>query len=41
MDTAYKTTLELDKNIARTIQHSTSQDTKDRMQALEPSPTTE
>ena len=35
MDTAYKTTLELDKIIARAVQLCTCQETKVRMQALE------
>lgn len=41
MDTAYKTTLELDKIIARAVQLCTCQETKVRMQALEPCPSTE
>lgn len=41
MDTAYKTTLELDKVIARTVQLCVCQETKDRMQALEPCPSVE
>ena len=36
MDTAYKTTLELDKIIARAVQLCTCRDTKESMQALEP-----
>lgn len=36
MDTAYKTTLELDKIIARAVQLCACQETKERMQALEP-----
>ena len=41
MDTAYKTTLELDKIIARAVQLCTCQETKVRMQALDPCPSTE
>ena len=41
MDTAYKTTLELDKIIARAVQLCTCQETKVRMQTLEPCPSTE
>ena len=41
MDTAYKTTLELDKIITRAVQLCTCQETKVRMQALEPCPSTE
>ncbi len=41
MDTAYKTTLELDKVIARAVQLCVCQETKDRMQALEPCPSVE
>ena len=41
MDTAYKTTLELDKVLARAVQLCACQETKEMMQALEPAPTVE
>ena len=41
MDTAYKTTLELDKVLARAVQLCACQETKEMMQALEPAPTIE
>ncbi len=41
MDIAYKTTLELDKVIARAVQLCVCQETKERMQALEPCPSVE
>lgn len=41
MDTAYKTTLELDKVLARAVQFCACQETKEMMQALEPAPTVE
>lgn len=41
MDTAYKTTLELDKVLNRAVQLCACQETKEMMQALEPAPTIE
>ncbi|MFR3791813.1 MAG: endonuclease MutS2 [Blautia massiliensis (ex Durand et al. 2017)] len=41
MDIAYKTTLELDKVIARAVQLCVCQETKERMQALDPCPSVE
>ena len=41
MDTAYKTTLELDKVLNRAVQLCACQETKEMMQALEPAPTVE
>ena len=41
MDIAYKTTLELDKILARAVQLCTCRETKETMLALEPYPTTE
>ena len=41
MDIAYKTTLELDKVIARAVQLCVCQETKERMQALGPCPSVE
>ena len=41
MDTAYKTTLELDKIIARAVQLCACRETQERMQALEPFATPE
>ena len=41
MDTAYKTTLELDKIIARAVQLCACRETKEMMQALEPYTTPE
>ena len=41
MDTAYKTTLELDKVLVRAVQLCACQETKEMMQALEPAPTIE
>ena len=41
MDTAYKTTLELDKVLNRAVQLCACQETKEMMQALEPATTIE
>lgn len=41
MDTAYKTTLELDKILARAVQLCACRETKELMEALEPCPTPE
>ena len=41
MDTTYKTTLELDKVLARAVQLCACQETKEMMQALQPAPTVE
>lgn len=41
MDTAYKTTLELDKILARAVQLCACRETKEMMEALEPCPTPE
>ena len=41
MDTAYKTTLELDKVLNRAVQLCACQETKEMMLALEPAPTIE